>query len=84
MINHVTAKGGALAKAKEVAATICECGPIALKSVTKSLREHQEALMEDDAMTQSDELGWAVLATKDAKEGMKAFAQKRKANFIGE
>ena len=84
LINHVTPKGGALAKAKEIAETIGECGPIALKSVTKSLREHQEALMEGEAMTKSDELGWAVLATKDAKEGMKAFAEKRKANFTGE
>ena len=83
LINHITPPGGALAKAREIAATIAECAPLALRAVTRSLREHQEALQEDEAMAKSDELGWAVLATKDAKEGMKAFAEKRKAHFTG-
>jgi enoyl-CoA hydratase len=55
-----------------------------VKAVTRSLREHQEALQEDEAMEASDAIGWPVLASKDAKEGMKAFAEKRKAQFTGE
>jgi len=84
LVNYVMPKGKTLEKALEIAGVIGECGPLAIKAITRSLREHQEALMEDDAMARSDEIGWPVLATKDAKEGMKAFKEKRKANFIGE
>jgi enoyl-CoA hydratase len=84
LINYTTAPGKALDKALEIAATISECGPLAVKAVTRSLREHQEALQEDEAMEASDAIGWPVLASKDAKEGMKAFAEKRKAQFTGE
>jgi len=84
LINYVVPKGEALKKACEIAESISECGPLAVKAVTQSLREHQEALMEEDAMQKSDEIGWGVLSSKDAKEGMKAFAEKRKANFTGE
>jgi enoyl-CoA hydratase len=32
-------------------------------------------------MLKSDEIGWPVFASEDAKEGMKAFKEKRKANY---
>jgi len=83
LVNYVVEKGKTLQKALEIAATIADCGPLSIKSITRSLREHQEALMEDEAMARSDELGWAILATDDAKEGMRAFSEKRKAVFSG-
>ncbi len=83
LINRIVPKGQTLAEAKKIAAQICENGPVAVKAVTRSLREHQECLHEDEAMKQSDEIGWPVFATEDAKEGMKAFKEKRKAQFKG-
>jgi enoyl-CoA hydratase len=84
LINRVVPKGQTLAVAKQIAERICENGPLAVKAVTRSLREHQESMDEDAAMLASDELANPVFASKDAKEGMVAFKEKRKANFTGE
>ena len=50
----------------------------------RSLREHQECMHEDEAMLASDELANPVFASADAREGMKAFKEKRPAQFTGE
>ncbi|MDZ7782145.1 MAG: crotonase/enoyl-CoA hydratase family protein [Halioglobus sp.] len=83
LINKVVPKGKALEAAKEYAAKICANGPLAVKAVMLSLREHQECMPEEEAMLASDELANPVFASEDAKEGMKAFKEKRKANFKG-
>ena len=69
---------------RRIAERICDNGPLAVKAVTRSLREHQECMAEDDAMLASDELANPVFASADAKEGMRAFKEKRKAVFKGE
>jgi enoyl-CoA hydratase len=83
LINRVVAKGEALAEARKMAERICQNGPLAVKAVTRSLREHQESMTEEDAMIASDELAGPVFASADAREGMKAFKEKRAANFSG-
>jgi|SRR5690625_368089 len=83
LINRVVPRGEALASAREMAAAICANGPLAVRAVTRSLREHQEHLAEEEAMARSDELGWPIFATEDAREGMKAFKEKRPAVFRG-
>ncbi len=83
LINRIVPPGQTLATAKEYAAKICANGPLAVKAVTRSLREHQEHMVEDDAMVASDELAGPVFASNDAREGMKAFKEKRPARFTG-
>jgi enoyl-CoA hydratase/carnithine racemase len=83
LINKVVPAGQALAAAKEYAARICANAPLSIKAVTRSLREHQECLPEEDAMLASDELAGPVFGSADAKEGMRAFKEKRKARFSG-
>jgi len=83
LINRVVPAGQALAGAREYAGKICSNGPLAVRAVTRSLREHQECLPEADAMAASDELAGPVFASADAKEGMKAFKEKREAKFTG-
>lgn len=83
LVNRLTPKGGALAEAKKIARQIEATGPLALKAIMRSLRELQADIAEDQAMLKSDELAGPVFASADAKEGMRAFKEKRKAVFTG-
>jgi enoyl-CoA hydratase len=84
LINKVVPAGQTLAAAQAYAEKICAAGPLAVRAVIRSLREHQECMAEDDAMVASDALAVPVFASKDAKEGMRAFKEKRPAVFTGE
>ena len=83
LINKIVPPGETLAAAREYARKICANGPLAVRAVTRSLREHQECMPEDEAMHASDELAGPVFASADAKEGMRAFKEKRPAKFTG-
>ena len=83
LIGHVVPEGQALAKAKEIAQQIAENGPLAVQAVLRSLRE-TEGMSEVDALEREMEIGQPIFATKDAMEGPRAFAEKRKPNFKGE
>ena len=76
-------EGTTLDAARDYAAKICANGPLAVKAVVQSLREHQECMSEEDAMVASDGLAGPVFASNDAKEGMRAFKEKRPAEFTG-
>lgn len=83
LINRIVPKGRALEEALVLAAQIAANAPLAVKAVVRSLREHEECLPEAEAMRRSDELGWPVFSTEDAREGMRAFKEKRPAVFRG-
>ena len=83
LIGHVVPEGQALAKAKEIARQIAENGPLAVQAVLKSLRD-TEGLSEVDGLKRELEIGQPIFGTKDAAEGPRAFAEKRKPNFTGE
>jgi len=84
LVNRLVPKGQALTEAKKMALELAKVGPIALKAITQSLRELQWDVAEPEAMLKSDELAGPVFASKDAKEGMRAFKEKRTAVFTGE
>ena len=84
LINHVVPKGQALARAKEIAGRIGRNGPLSVKALTRALREIEACVPESDALAKELEIGWPLFGTKDAKEGMKAFKEKRDPNFTGE
>ena len=84
LVNRLVPKGETLAEAKKIAEQIGATGPLALRAITKSLRDIQGDVREEEAMLQSDELANPVFASKDAKEGMRAFKEKREAVFTGE
>ena len=83
LINKVVPAGETLQVARAYAERICANGPLAVQAVTRSLREHQECMAEADAMVASDELAGPVFASSDAREGMRAFKEKRAAVFTG-
>ena len=84
LINHVVPKGQALTKAREIANRIGENAPLSVKALTRILREVPAYIPEQEALDKELEIGWPILMTKDAKEGMRAFKEKRKAIFTGE
>ena len=84
LINRVVPKGKALEEALGIAEQLCENGPLSIHAIMRTLREVEECYSEVDAMKKVDEIGWPVIRSKDAQEGMKAFAEKRKASFRGE
>jgi enoyl-CoA hydratase len=83
LIGHVVPDGTALDKAREIADQIAANAPLSVQAVLKSLREGAE-MTEADALANELEIGWPIFATKDAKEGARAFTEKRPANFTGE
>jgi enoyl-CoA hydratase len=76
LVGHVVPDGTALAKALEIAERINSCGPLAVEAVKASVYETAE-MTESDGLAAELTRGWPVFGTADAKEGARAFAEKR-------
>ncbi len=82
LIGHVAPDGQALDKALEIAGVVAANGPLATAAITRTLHEC-DGMELDDALRHEWEYGQAVFRSDDAKEGPKAFAEKRTPNFTG-
>ncbi|HKC28450.1 MAG TPA: crotonase/enoyl-CoA hydratase family protein [Jatrophihabitans sp.] len=82
LIGHVVPDGQALEKALDIADMIAANGPLAVQAILRTIRE-SEGMHENDAFRLDAKLGMAVFQSDDAKEGPRAFAEKRKPNFQG-
>ena len=82
LVGRVVEEGGALAEARRVADLVAANGPLAVQAIKRSVME-TEGLPEAEALAKELEIGWPILATEDAKEGPRAFMEKRKADFKG-
>ncbi len=82
LIGHVVPDGGALDAAREIAEQIAANAPLAVQAVLRSMRESRE-LPEREGLALELEIGSPVYLTEDAKEGPRAFAEKRPARFVG-
>jgi enoyl-CoA hydratase len=80
LIGHVVPDGQALAKALEIAEMIAANGPVAVRGILRTIRE-TEGLPENEAFRVEAEIGTAVFRSEDAKEGPRAFTEKRTPNF---
>jgi enoyl-CoA hydratase len=84
LVGRLVPNGQALAEAKKIASEICENGPLSIRALMRMLREIDESYSEADALAKELEIGGPVFASKDAREGPRAFAEKRKPVYRGE
>jgi enoyl-CoA hydratase len=82
LIGYVVDDGQALAKALEIADLIATNGPLAVQAILSTIRD-TEGMAENDAFALETKIGMAVFASEDAKEGPRAFSEKRTPDFQG-
>ena len=80
LIGHVVPDGQALAKAREIAQVICDNGPLAVEAIVRTLHE-TDGMTEAEALAHEYDYGWKVFQSEDAREGPRAFKEKRKPVF---
>ncbi len=82
LIGHVVPDGEALAKAHEIADLIAPTARSPSRRSSRRIRD-SEGKHEDDCWADDARVGAAVFASEDAKEGPRAFAEKRPAQYRG-
>jgi enoyl-CoA hydratase len=83
LIGEVVPDGEALARALEVADQIAANGPLAVQAILRTIRQ-TEGMAEDEAFAVEARIGMEVFKSADAREGPRAFAEKRPPVFTGE
>jgi enoyl-CoA hydratase/carnithine racemase len=82
LIGEVVPDGRALARALEVADQIAANGPLAVQAILRTIRE-TEGMAENEAFAVESRIGMEVFKSADAKEGPRAFTEKRAPVFTG-
>jgi enoyl-CoA hydratase len=82
LIGHVVPDGTALDKAREIADLIGANGPLAVQAILRTIRD-TEGMHEEEAFKLDAKVGAPVFSSNDAKEGPRAFAEKRVPAFTG-
>jgi E-phenylitaconyl-CoA hydratase len=83
LINRVVPKEDLMATAEEYAHRLCENGPLALRAI-KELAVRSQDLPIDQGLRLEQSFQEFLRTTEDAKEGPKAFAEKRKPEYKGQ
>ena len=81
-LNYVVPTDEVMGKALEIAEKIARNGPIAVKAIRKSARACL-GLAEREALKLESEISGPVFQTEDAKEGPRAFMEKREPSYQG-
>src|SRR6266702_108353 len=82
LIGEVVPDGQALSRALEVAGQIAANGPLAVQAILRTIRQ-TEGMAENEAFAVEARIGMEVFKSADAKEGPRAFADKRSPVFQG-
>jgi enoyl-CoA hydratase len=82
LIGRVVPDGEALATARQIAEKVASNAPLSVQAIKRSVQE-TEGLPEPEAMKVELEIGLPIFGTEDAREGAKAFKEKRPPKFTG-
>ena len=82
LVDRVGPVGKALEEARKLAAELAGKPPYAVKYILDAVHRGMDSTLKEGLRTESDLFG-VISATKDMKEGLNAFLEKRKANFQG-
>jgi len=83
LVNAVVPRERLLPRALEYAERLAENGPLAVRKIKEGILR-SSGLPLDRAYEIENEVSAAVMQSKDAREGPRAFKEKRKPDFIGE
>ena len=82
LVNKVVTLGELMTEAERMAGVICENGPLAVRAI-KELAVRGQYMPLEYGLRLEQSIGTILRSTEDAKEGPRAFAEKRKPNFTG-
>ena len=82
LVSHVVPREELMDRAMAIANMICERGPLAVRAAKETIIRGMDMPLEHGLAYEDLVLG-RLLATDDAKEGPKAFAEKRKPEYKG-
>jgi E-phenylitaconyl-CoA hydratase len=82
LVNRVVAMKDLMTTAEDYARRLCENGPLALRAV-KELAVRSQSLPLEEGIRLETAFQEFLRTTEDAKEGPRAFAEKRKPNYQG-
>jgi enoyl-CoA hydratase/carnithine racemase len=83
LLNYVVPRGELMDKAMELAEMLAENGPLAVSKIKEGVIR-SSGLPLSESYQIENEVSAAVMTSKDAREGPRAFKEKRKPNFTGE
>jgi len=83
LLNYVVPRAQLIDKALELAAKLAANGPLAVRKIKEGV-VRSSGLPLDQALQIENEVSAAVMSSKDAREGPRAFAEKRRPRFTGE
>ena len=83
LVNKVCDQKDLLDECKKMAAMICEAGPVAIEQAKYAINRGLETDIHTGLAIESN-ADWVCIPTKDRLEGLAAFKEKRKPNYIGE
>jgi enoyl-CoA hydratase len=82
LVNRVVPAGKHLEEAIKLASEIASKAPLAVRSAKRAIAAAQEGSLAE-GLELERRLFYEIFATEDKKEGMSAFLEKRKPNFLG-
>jgi enoyl-CoA hydratase len=82
LLNYVVPGDQLMEKARELAARLAENGPLAVRKIKEGV-VRSSGLPLAEALEIENEVSAAVMTSKDAREGPRAFKEKRKPRFTG-